>query len=114
MAAGVSLMAQTGSGTPPAAKSDRSGEGGAPGAPGKGNRPPKPPLEVVLDANKDGAIDADEIANAVAALKTLDKNGDGKLTPDEYRPPRPARQDGQGTPGGEAPGRGEPPSGEAK
>jgi len=38
-------------------------------------------------------IDADEIANASAALKSLDKNGDGVLTPDEFvgqRPPSPA------------------------
>jgi hypothetical protein len=36
-------------------------------------------------------IDADEIDNAPAALRTLDKNGDGKLTPDEFmgRPPGP-------------------------
>jgi hypothetical protein len=34
-------------------------------------------------------IDADEIANAPAALKKLDINGDGRLTPDEYRPQRP-------------------------
>ena len=41
---------------------------------------PKPPLERVLDANGDGTIDAGEMANAVAALKKLDANGDGKLT----------------------------------
>jgi len=63
------------------------------------NRPP-PPSRVfaVLDANHDGVIDSNEIANASAALKTLDKNGDGQLTPDElYGPP----------PGGQGPG--EPP-----
>jgi hypothetical protein len=61
-----------------------------PGGPGMhGHRPPPSPLVDVLDANHDGVIDADEIANAPAALKKLDKNGDGKLTPDEYRPPRP-------------------------
>ena len=43
----------------------------------------------MLDANHDGVIDADEIANASAALKTLDKNGDGQLTTDEYLPPLP-------------------------
>ena len=41
-------------------------------------------VETALDANGDGTIDADEIANASAALKTLNKNGDGKLTSDEY------------------------------
>jgi len=40
--------------------------------------------------NHDGIIDSNEIANASAELKTLDKNGDGQLTPDELRPPRPS------------------------
>ena len=53
-----------------------------------GQRPPPPPLVGVLDANHDGVISADEIANAPAALRTLDKNGDGQLTPDEFHPPR--------------------------
>jgi EF hand len=55
---------------------------GGPGRPGF-----RPPLMEVLDANHDGIIDADEIANASNALKKLDKNNDGKITPDEYRPP---------------------------
>ena len=46
-----------------------------------------PPLETALDTNADGVIDAGETARASASLKTLDKNGDGKLTSDEYRPP---------------------------
>jgi hypothetical protein len=50
-----------------------------------------------LDANRDGVIDSQEIDNAAAALRTLDKNKDGKLTQDEFRPPR---RDGQGGPGG--------------
>ena len=62
-------------------------------------QPPTPPLFAALDANHDGVIDAAEIANAPAALRTLDKNGDGKLTMDEIRPPRPG---GQG-PGGRPP-----------
>lgn len=37
-----------------------------------------------LDTNHDGVIDANEINNAPAALLTLDINGDGKLTEDEY------------------------------
>lgn len=44
------------------------------------------PIAVALDANTNGVIDASEIANASAALKKLDKNGDGKLTEDELRP----------------------------
>jgi hypothetical protein len=61
-----------------------------------GGKPPKPPIEAVLDANGDGAIDADEIANASVALETLDKNKDGKLSADEYRPSMPSRPDRQG------------------
>lgn len=51
-------------------------------------RVPRSPIIAVLDANGDGIIDENEIANAVNALKKLDKNGDGKLTPDEYLPQR--------------------------
>lgn len=77
--------------------------------PGEGNRAERPvsPLVVALDTNKNGEIDASEIANAVAALKTLDKNGDGKLSADEIRPPR--REGGRGAggaPKGDRPGRG--------
>jgi hypothetical protein len=62
--------------------------------PPRGQRPP-PPVIAVLDANHDGVIDATEIANASAALLTLDKNGDGQLTAEELRPPRPeGQQDG--------------------
>ena len=70
-----------------------------------GQAPPRqpPPLFAALDANHDGVIDAAEIANAPAALRTLDKNGDGKLTMDEIRPPRPG-----GGPGGAG---GQPPDG---
>jgi hypothetical protein len=52
-----------------------------------------PPIINTLDANHDGAIDATEIANASAALATLDKNGDGKLTREEFagRPGGPGR-----------------------
>ena len=64
------------------------GPGGR-GGPGMGGHRPPPPIIAVLDANHDGVIDADEIANASKALKKLDKNGDGKLTRDELHPPRP-------------------------
>ena len=74
---------------------DEKKDGPPPGGPGGPGNRPMPPLIVALDANKDGEIDATEIANASAALKSLDKNGDGKLTADEIRPPR-----GPGGPGG--------------
>src|SRR5580765_9115550 len=48
--------------------------------PPPGHRPPPSPLMIVLDTNRDGELDATEIASASAALLTLDKNGDGKLT----------------------------------
>lgn len=44
------------------------------------------PIFAALDTNRDNAIAADEIDNAPAALRTLDKNHDGKLTEDEVRP----------------------------
>jgi Ca2+-binding EF-hand superfamily protein len=44
---------------------------------------------MALDVNHDGVIDSNEIANASAALLTLDKNGDGVLTTNEYLPPMP-------------------------
>ncbi len=62
--------------------------GGGPGGP-RGHRHPPLPIVMALDANHDGVIDAKEIANASAALKTLDKNGDGQLSLDEYMPPLP-------------------------
>lgn len=79
--------------------------------PGDGPPPPRrhhPPLPLVmaLDINHDGVIDANEIANAPAALKSLDKNGDGKLTMDEYMPPRP---DGSHGPPPEGPDGQKPP-----
>ena len=74
--------------------------GGQPGLP-EGNRPPIPPLMAVLDANHDGVVDATEINNASAALRTLDKDGDGRLTMAEIQPPGGGRFGG---PGGRGPG----------
>jgi hypothetical protein len=73
---------------------------GGPGGPG--GRRPVPPIIAVLDANHDGVIDAAEIDNAPAALRKLDKNGDGKLTMDELMPPPPNGRgpSGPGGPGG--------------
>ena len=77
------------------------GGAGGPGGPrGMGQRPPNPVIEA-LDLNKDGTIDGDEIAKASDSLKKLDKNGDGKLTPDEFRPQRPGGPGGPGGTGGQ-------------
>ena len=67
------------------------------GPPGGGDRKrPMPPLDAALDANDDNIIDAAEIANAPAALGKVDKNGDGVLTADEYRPAMSPRGGGSG------------------
>jgi len=96
----------TGNTSPPANRPPRHArpDGAPPGEDGPGgfrpHRPP-PPIIAALDANKDGVIDESEMANAAAALKTLDKNGDGVLTPDELMPPPPPWHDGPppGAPG---------------
>jgi hypothetical protein len=90
-------------GPPPGDLQDTNALPGGPGPGRHGHRPP-PPLFLALDANHDGVIDADEIANAPAALKTLDKNGDGKLTQDELRPPRPPQDGGPDSGDGMPPG----------
>ena len=84
------------------------------------------PLLQALDKNQDGVIDSGEIERAVAALKSLDGNSDGKLTREELMPNfagmqrggdrgqagdrRPGGQrDGAGPGGGQQPGqRGNP------
>ena len=63
--------------------------------------PPAPPIQrgpgrggfggidaasMLLDADKNGEISAEEIANAPTALKALDKNSDGTITEDEVQP----------------------------
>ena len=63
--------------------------------PGRGMRR-IPPIIAALDTNHDGVIDASEIANASAALKTLDKNGTGQLTIMEPMGSPPGRGMGQG------------------
>ena len=58
------------------ATQERGGSGG----------PPPDKIFQALDANRDGALSEAEIAGSVAALKTLDKNGDGDLSGEEIRP----------------------------
>ena len=72
------------------------------------------PVLIALDTDKNGEISADEIANAATSLKTLDKNGDGKLTEEEVRPTGPPPGGGRGgREGGPPPGgrEGGPPPG---
>jgi hypothetical protein len=83
----------------------------APEADRQGNRPPQPPILAALDLDQDNILNADEIANAASALKSLDKNDDGQLSADECRPARPS---GGGGPEGSAGTRGDaPPAGAA-
>jgi hypothetical protein len=53
------------------------------------HHPPHDPLRRALDADGDHVISSEEIANAASALKSLDRNGDGKLDREEMRPPMP-------------------------
>ncbi|MEX0937521.1 MAG: hypothetical protein WDZ59_06640 [Pirellulales bacterium] len=100
--------------------------GGRPGPAGPGFGGPRggagtlPPARIAMavDADRNGEISAGEIEGAAAALKQLDRNGDGKLTAPELRPgPRvdrdgPPRRDGNfrrglgGRPGDGPPRRG--------
>ena len=59
------------------------------GRKGPPDRPPLDPLRAALDVNHDHALDADEIKNAATALATLDRNGDGRIDGEEFRPPPP-------------------------
>ncbi|MCU1321072.1 MAG: EF-Hand, Calmodulin [Acidobacteriaceae bacterium] len=45
------------------------------------------PILRALDTDQDAVISAAEIAAAPTTLKTLDKNGDGQLTANEFNPP---------------------------
>ena len=55
----------------------------------KGTRQVDNPLMNALDPNHDHVISADEIQAAATALLKLDKNGDGELSEEEFRPDGP-------------------------
>ena len=89
---------------------ERGGPGGQRGGGDMGRMMQMMPVLAALDANKDGVISKSEINNAAAALRKLDKNGDGELDAEEMRPSRPegGRSRGgapEGGPGGERGGR---------
>ena len=48
-------------------------------------------LMALFDTDRDGELSAEEIGGAEAALKRLDRNGDGKLTREELRSPLPGQ-----------------------
>jgi hypothetical protein len=62
-------------------------EGGPPDR-GPGG-PPRDPLRAALDTDGDHELSAEEIKNASAAVAKLDRNGDGRIDNEEFRPPRP-------------------------
>ena len=68
------------------------------------------PVMAALDSDGNGEISSEEIKGAVAALKKLDKNKDGKLTEDELRPSFGGRggSSGQGGFGGRGGAQGRP------
>ncbi len=75
---------------PPQGEGTPRREGGI-GSGGGANRA-MPGIFGALDANRDGAIDNQELAHAGDVLRKLDRNGDGRITPDEMRPPGDAQR----------------------
>ena len=59
-------------------------QGGRPG--GRGMGPMGSVLATALDTNRDNAISATEIDGAPGVLKTMDRNGDGRLAGEELMP----------------------------
>jgi hypothetical protein len=57
----------------------------APRGPGRGGFGGIDLASRALDADRNGEISAEEIANAATTLKPLDKNNDGIITEDEVR-----------------------------
>lgn len=90
----LSLIAND-AGTGPGSRGPRGPRGGGRGV---------PPVAAAIDTNRDGVLDATEIANSAAALGALDANQDGTLTREELMPKGvrgPGRPDGapEGRPG---------------
>jgi hypothetical protein len=69
----------------------RGPRGGGPGGRGGRGRPPLGnPVVRAIDMDRNDELSAAELANAPAAIKTLDTNNDGKVSADELRPKPPA------------------------
>jgi hypothetical protein len=70
--------------------------------PGGPDGPPPPPpgrgdaIRAALDVNGDHELDADEIKNASENLAKADRNGDGRIDHEEFRPPMPPMPRGEG------------------
>ncbi|WP_149499387.1 EF-hand domain-containing protein [Roseiconus lacunae] len=85
---------------------------GGPGGPMRGQQMLlRLPIVAALDADRDGEISESEISNAATALKTLDRNKDGKidfaeLRPADMGPPTDERMRGRGPEGRGPEGRG--------
>jgi len=90
------ILKETGSGESESGRPSNAGEpgrgrGGA-GGPGRrgnfGQAINRMPIVKALDSDGNSSLSTAEIEGATEALKTLDKNGDGKLTRDEMMPSR--------------------------
>jgi Ca2+-binding EF-hand superfamily protein len=64
-------------------RGDREGRGGR----GEMNLIRMDPILAAIDANGDGVLSAEEIRNAPAAIRKLDKDGNGEISREEAMPP---------------------------
>lgn len=93
------LAAEQAAASGPGPGEGRGGPGRDFGPPGGGGFNPFDVAAAALDTDHNGEISASEIDHAPESLKTLDKNGDGRITEDEVQP-------SFGGPGGRQGGRG--------